>query len=147
MGLMVAGIFLLILEVYVVSYGILSIAGLVAFTMGSLFLFHGESGFISVQYPVILSSLAGVILSIGLLVWFLYQDSRKQKKTDNFFLPVGAIGHVLTKISSKEYQVKVRGEIWKAFSDEDLSIADAVEVSDVNTKDLSLKIKKRVSNL
>ena len=59
MGLIVAGIFLLILELFVVSYGILSIAGLIAFVMGSLFLFHGEAGFISIEYPIIFSSLAG----------------------------------------------------------------------------------------
>lgn len=142
MGLILAGVILLILEIYIVSYGILAIAGIIAFIMGSLFLFHGETGFISVQYPVIFSSLAGVILAAGLIVWYLYRDSKKQKKADDFFLPIGATGHVLSKLNDKEYQVKVRGEIWRATSDETLVVEDAVTVSEVDAKNLFIKIKK-----
>lgn len=144
MGLMIAGIFLLILEVFVVSYGILSIAGLIAFIMGSLFLFHGETGYISVQYPVIFSALGGVALALGLIVWYIYKEEKKQKKADDFFLPIGAQGHVLTVLSSGVYQVKVRGEIWRAFSDEELKLNEVVEVSEVDGKNLSIKIKKQI---
>lgn len=142
MGLILAGVFLLILEIYVVSYGILAIAGIAAFVAGSLFLFHGETGFISVQYPVIFSALAGVGLAVGLIVWYLVRESKNQKTTDNFFLPVGSNGHVMSKLSEKEYQVKVRGEIWRALSDEDLAIDQAVIVSEVDGKNLFIKIKK-----
>lgn len=142
MGLILAGVFLLILEIYVVSYGILAIAGIIAFITGSLFLFNGETGFISVQYPVILSSFAGIALAVGLIVWYLYRDSKNQKKTDDFFLPVGATGHVLNKLNEKEYQVKVRGEIWRAISDETLAVEDVVTVSEVDAKNLFIKIKK-----
>jgi membrane-bound serine protease (ClpP class) len=142
MGLILAGIFLLILEIYIVSYGILAIAGIAAFVMGSLFLFHGETGFISVQYPVIFSALAGAILAVGLIVWYLYRESKNKKHTDDFFLPVGATGYILNKISANEYQVKVRGEIWRAHSEEEFTVNQPVEVSEVNTKNLFIKIKK-----
>jgi membrane-bound serine protease (ClpP class) len=142
MGLIIAGIFLLILEIYVVSYGLLSIAGLVAFTMGSLFLFHGEGGFISIQYPVIFSTLAGVCVSISLLVFYLWKEKKKQPVLNDFFLPVGATGVVLTKISPSEYQVRVRGEIWRAMSDDSLEIQDSVKVSFVDPKKLIIQIKK-----
>lgn len=142
MGLILAGIVLLILEVFIVSYGILTITGLIAFIMGSLFLFHGETGYISVHYNVILSSLAGVALAVGLIVWYLFRESKKQKAPDNFFLPEGAIGHVLTRTSPTTYQVKVRGEIWRATSEDDLNINDAVEVISVDTQNLVIKIRK-----
>jgi membrane-bound serine protease (ClpP class) len=142
MALIIAGIALLILEVFIVSYGILSISGLIAFTMGSLFLFHGEGGFISVQYPVIISSLAGVVVSIGLILWYLYSESKKLKKTEDFFLPIGARGHVLTKLAPEEYQVKVRGEIWKARSNQELQVDDLVEVASVDSEHLIISIKK-----
>lgn len=142
MGLILAGIFLLVLEIYVLSYGILTVSGLVAFVLGSLFLFHGESGYISVQYTVVYSSLAGICLGIGFLTWFLLNDRRKLKTTEDFFLPVGARGSVLTKLSAGEYQVKVRGEIWRAFSSEELEINDPIEVSFVDAKDLVIKIKR-----
>jgi membrane-bound serine protease (ClpP class) len=147
MGLIIAGIFLLILEIYVVSYGILAIAGLISFTMGSLFLFHGESGFISVESSVIFSSLAGVTISLGLIVWYLYQDKKKLKKTDDFFLPVGAKGEVLTKIGPHEYQVKVRGEIWHAFSEQEFHINEIVYVSSVDPKNLTIRIQENESKI
>ncbi|MFP5386382.1 MAG: NfeD family protein [Bacteriovoracia bacterium] len=145
MGLILAGIVLLILEVFIVSYGILSIAGLIAFVMGSLFLFHGEKGFISIEYPLIMSSIAGVVVAVGLVTVYLIRDRKKQSLNENFFLPVGAKGTVLAKYSPKEYQVKVRGEIWRAFSDQDLELNDHVEVSSVDPKDLFINVKKDLS--
>lgn len=146
MGLIIAGIFLLILELYIVSYGILSVAGIIAFVMGSLFLFHGEAGFISVHYYVIISSMAGIFAAIGLVVWLLYRDRKQQRVVDNFFLPTGARGRVLTKLGPLEYQVKVKGEIWHAFSDEELNLNAPVEVVSVDTVKLRIKIKKDISS-
>lgn len=146
MGLIIAGIFLLILELYIVSYGILSVAGIIAFVMGSLFLFHGEAGFISVHYYVIISSMAGIFAAIGLVVWLLYRDRKQQRVVDNFFLPTGARGRVLTKLGPLEYQVKVKGEIWHAFSDEELNLNEPVEVVSVDTVKLRIKIKKDISS-
>ena len=142
MGLIAAGIFLLILEVFIVSYGILSITGIIAFTIGSLFLFKGESGLISIPYPTILSTLAAVVASVGSLTWYLWLESKKQSSTSDFFLPVGAKGAVLKKMGALEYQVKVRGEIWKAFSDVELNNNDAITVLFVDAEKLFLKIKK-----
>ncbi len=142
MGLIVAGIFLLILELFVVSYGILSIAGLIAFVMGSLFLFHGEAGFISIEYPIIFSSLAGVLLGLGLIVWLLLKENKKRKAPENFFFPIGGTGHILTILGPHEFQVKVKGEIWHARSKEDLAISDSIEVVSCDDKNLILNIKK-----
>lgn len=141
LGLILAGIFLLILEVFIVSYGILSIAGIIAFTVGSLFLFNGDTGFISIKYSVIVSSLAGVAVSVGFLVWYILKDQKK-KKPEDFFLPIGAKGTVLSKISEQEYQVKVRGEIWRAIASENLLINDHVEVSEIDAEHLFIKVKK-----
>jgi membrane-bound serine protease (ClpP class) len=144
LGLILAGIFLLILEVFIVSYGILSIGGIISFTIGSLFLFHGEGGYISIPYAVIISSLAGVILTLGLLLWFLLIKEKKQKVSADFFLPSGEKGYVLTKLGPREFQIKVRGEIWRAFSDDDLSVNDSIIVSEVDSNHLSIKVKKEI---
>ncbi|WP_408095425.1 NfeD family protein [Peredibacter sp. HCB2-198] len=142
MGLIVLGIALLILEVFITSYGLLSVAGLAAFVVGSLFLFHGDSGYISVEYPVLLSTLAGVATAIGLIVWYLWNDKKKQKSPGDFFLPTGAKGFVLTRLSGDQYQVKVLGEIWNAEAQENIEIGDQVEVTSVDPKQLLIKIKK-----
>lgn len=141
-ALIIAGIILLILEISIVSYGLLSIGGFAAIIMGSLFLFHGETGYISVEYSVMLSSLAGVAASIGLILWYLWKEEKKYAAVNDFFLPIGAQGAVLTKLSAHEYQVRVKGEIWKALSDEPLDVNDHVEVSQVDSSKLQIKVKK-----
>lgn len=142
MGLIAVGILLLILEVFITSYGILSIAGLSAFIMDSLFLFHGEEGFMSIDYPVILSTLAAVAVALGIILWFLWKDNKKTQNNKNFFLPVGDRGVVLTKLPNNEYQVKVRGEIWRGTSNDYLDVNDPVIIESVDSKKLYIKIKK-----
>ncbi|HXH31061.1 MAG TPA: NfeD family protein [Bacteriovoracaceae bacterium] len=141
-GLIIIGICLLVLEVFITSYGLLSIAGVAAFVAGSLFLFHGDAGFISVKYSVIFSTLAGVVSAGLLIVWLLYKERKKVVTPSHFFLPQDATGQILTKSSNQVYQVKVKGEIWKAISEEDLAIGEQVSVVAVNAQELSIKIKK-----
>lgn len=143
MGLIVAGIFLLVMELFVTSYGLLGLAGIAAFVMGSLFLFHGESGYISVEYPVIISTLSGVGFAVAIAVWYMLKEKKKQKPINNFFLPVGAQGVVLT-VAASDYQVKVRGEIWKATSDDALAAGDSVTVSEIIAEKLTIKVKKNL---
>jgi len=142
-GLILVGIVLFILEIFITSYGVLSFAGLSAFIMGSLFLFHGEGGFISVEYPVLFSTLAGVLVAVGIIVWYIYKDQKKQGKPENFFMPIGSLGFVMTKNQvTKFYQIKVRGEIWKASSETELQIGDTVEVTSIDQQSLLVLIKK-----
>ena len=142
MGLILLGVGLLVLEIYITSYGLLTVAGLVAFVVGSLFLFHGEGGYISVEYPVMFSVLGGVVAAVGFIVWYLWNDKKKENLSRNFFLPLGARGSVLTRISGDQYQVKVKGEIWNAQAEENIEIGDAVEVTSVDANKLLIKIKK-----
>jgi membrane-bound serine protease (ClpP class) len=141
MGLILVGMFFLVLEMYVTSYGLLALAGISSFVLGSLFLFKGESGFISIDYPVLISTLAAVGACLGFFIWFLYQDSRKQHKQSNFFVPAGEKGMVVS-FYQEQPMIKVRGEIWKAISDEPLSIGDQIQVMKVDSEHLVLHIKK-----
>lgn len=141
LGLMIAGVVLLVLEAYVTSYGLLAIGGIVSFILGSIFLFHGEAGFISVKYSVLLSTFAGVLFSISIIVLMLYRG-RHKGKVSSFFSPQGSAGTVLTELGPFTYQIKVRGEIWKAHSQEKLSLGDKVDVLHINEESLTAEIKK-----
>jgi membrane-bound serine protease (ClpP class) len=139
-GLIFLGVVLFVLEVFITSYGVLTLFGLISFIMGSLFLFQGETGFISVQYPVMFSILGGVFFSVGFIVWYLIKDKKKQIRETNYFLPLGAHGIVTTKGLST-YQVKVRGETWNASSSEPLSVGDRVEVISLDDHRLLIHVK------
>ncbi len=142
MGLIAAGIVLLIMEVFIVSYGLLSALGIAAFVVGSLFLFHAEEGFISIQYPVLLSTLAGVGFSVGIILYYFYREKKKSSQPSDFFLPVGAEGSVIQISSHGSYQVRVKGEIWNATSEDTLAIGDKVHVEKVLATQLIIQVKK-----
>lgn len=143
-GLMLVGVVCLVLEAYVTSYGLLGLAGIVAFALGSLFLFHGEEGFISIQYPVLISTFLGILTPMIFLTWYVLKDSVKKKKSPHFFVPLETEGIVLGK-KGDHYQVKVRGEIWNARSDDAIENGDQVIVTDADEKKLILKIKRKTT--
>lgn len=143
-GLVLVGVVCLILEMYVTSYGLLGIAGIVSFGLGSVFLFHGEEGFISVQYPVLLSTFLGILVPMIFLSWYVLKDIKKKTASTDFFIPLGSEGVVMGRNGSN-YQVKVRGEIWNARADEELETGDAIAVTEADNKLLSLKIRKKTS--
>jgi membrane-bound serine protease (ClpP class) len=140
-ALIFIGAILLILEIYVTSYGLLAISGVVSFVAGSLFLFHDEAGYISVNYKMLLSTLLGVSFAILVIVWFYFKDKRNQKIPSSFFVPIGSLGKVM-KIDGPLFIVKVKGEIWRGTSTETLAIDDDVEITAVDSEKLIIEIKK-----
>ena len=142
-SLLILGIILLVAEIYITSYGILSILGLLSFGLGSLFLFHGDVGFISIQHSVLISSFLGIFLSTSILTWYIVRENRKFKKSDLFSL-LGVEGIVLKK-NSDSYQVKIRGEIWNAYSDESLEEKEVIVVEKYDPEKLVIKIKPQRS--
>lgn len=143
--LIIVGVVLLILELHIVSYGLLGLGGLVALVTGSLFLFHGESGFISIEYTMLISMIIGIVASMGFLFWYLWKEDKKWKKASDFFIPLGSQGTVMSLHESDHtYQIKVRGEIWKSISDEKLTIGDQVIVTEINSELLIAKVKKHI---
>lgn len=141
-GLIAVGVICLVLEMYITSYGLLGIAGVTAFGLGSLFLFHGEGGFISIDYPILVSTFLGILVPLLFLTWFVLRDVRKKKPGTSFFVPINTDGTVMGK-RGDHYQVKVRGEIWNARSAELLSDGDSVSVIEADDKNLVLTVRKK----
>jgi membrane-bound serine protease (ClpP class) len=143
LALIIFGMILIILEVYITSYGLLGLGGLTALIFGSLFLFHGESGFISVEYKIIISTIIGILASVGFLLWYLWKEDKKWKNVSDFFIPIGSQGTVVSRLpGDNTYQIKVRGEIWKSISDEKLEIGDKVIVTEIYNEHLTARVKK-----
>lgn len=141
--LILTGVILLIMEIYITSYGLLGLGGFASFIMGSLFLFHGESGFIAIDYPALISILLAVATSVGIIGWYLIREKRRQPKHEDFFLPLGSQGIVLSNLEESHlYQVKVRGEIWRAESHSTLKAGDFVEILSIDREKLLAKIIK-----
>jgi membrane-bound serine protease (ClpP class) len=126
-----------IMELKITSYGLLSIAGVVSFLLGSIMLFEVTSPEIKVSWRVILPTLgvvSGFFVAVAGLV-FKAQVSRPQTGADGMF---GKIGVVKSAIDP-EGKVLVHGELWKARARD--RIPEGASVRVVKVVDLVLEVE------
>jgi membrane-bound serine protease (ClpP class) len=143
LGLIILSFILFILEAYITSYGILSIAGVASLIFGSLFLFRTQDSYLELQLSVIISSVAAIIIYLFVVGFVIY---RGRKKTQPFFEVTNEIGIISNIINSADginkYQVRVAGEIWNAFSGDDYTIGEKVAVIEQNNNEMKITINK-----
>lgn len=143
MSLIVLSFILFVLEAYITSFGILTLAGLTSLIFGSLFLFRTDNSFIELERAVVFSVVAAIGIYVSFLGWFFLKTYRKHKDYYSAETKEG----VILKVQSEEngiykYQVRVHGEIWNAQSNENLIINDNVLVNSADEDELILTITK-----
>lgn len=142
-ALLVAGVFLLVLEVFITSYGLLTLAGLGCLFAGSLFLFDTPDAWMSVQYTTIFSTLGGVVAFVGFIAYYL---ARHRSAKVRFFEHLGESATVVNAIAAEGtqtiYQVKTRGEIWRARGPAGLAQGAHVKIVQEDPQDLTLTIQQ-----
>lgn len=127
LGLIILSFVLFIIEIYVTSYGILSIGALVALISGSLFLYRTDDAYITMSKSLIFSTVAAIALFIIFIAVYMIRDHKNIGKT-TFNDMVDQRGEVLSFLDEDEgtyfYQMKVNGEIWKVKSSKELEIGE-----------------------
>lgn len=139
LALLFLGLALFAAEVYVTSYGLLSIGGFIAFVFGALLLFDTPESDMRVGYEVIIATSLALGLFVLFVVYFL---------TKSFKLPAqGGFeglreqqGEVLSWEGNKG-KVFVQGEYWDAYSDEPLEKGDRIRVIK-SEGELRIKVSK-----
>ena len=141
LALIVVGIILFILELKIVSHGLLGIGGTVALLLGSIMLIDTESTleFATLSLSVVLST---VIFTALFFIFAIGMGIRAQRRKPVTGVEgiVGETGEALTKLNPNG-QVRVHGEIWNATSAQGVIAAGSrVTVRGVN--DLRLTVGK-----
>jgi membrane-bound serine protease (ClpP class) len=103
---------LFILELAVISYGLLSIGGVVCLFLGSLLLFNFEYGYQGLPMQVILPTIAAVSGFIALGLYLITRSQVKPRQSGQEAM-LGLPGKVVNW-SGDRGQVLVRGELWRA---------------------------------
>lgn len=126
--LLLLGVALIIAEVFVPSFGILGIGGVVSFVMGSLFLYDPSvtGGYALPLETIIPVSLALALAMLGLT--FLAVKSTKVKKRGSFDDMIGMVGEVAELTEPNKGLVNVNGEIWSFKSSHSVSVGEEVKV-------------------
>lgn len=145
LALIVFGVILLLLEIKVVSHGMLAIGGIAALLVGSLLLIRPGSGLevMRISRTLIFSTVA---ITAGFFLFVIGMGIRAQRRN-----PVtgpeamtGEIAFTLDELNPSG-RVKMQGEIWNATSVSGvINIGEQVRVKEV--KNLTLYVEHRVLN-
>jgi len=142
LALIIFAIILFILEIKIVSHGILSVGGVISLVLGSLMLIKDESALeaVSISIEVI------VIIAILTLLFFLVAitlgiKAQRKKVTTGAEGIVGETGIAITDLEP-EGEVKVHGEIWRAESMDGI-IQSGTKVKIDSLSELKLKVRKQ----
>ena len=126
LGLMMLGLALMVGELFMPSFGILGIGGVISFVMGSILLFDRESGNLAVSMPLIIAVSA---LSAGfflIVIRSLYAARLRPVVTGSEEL-IGATGQIAADFSGTG-TIYIHGEQWNARSDTPMRSGDDARV-------------------
>lgn len=124
--LIILAVIFFILEMKIASYGLLSIAGVTSFLLGSLMLFEGEVPGVKVSLDVLLPTfifISAFFVAVSALV-FKSQISKSRSGAEGL---IGETGIVKNDIMP-EGKVFVHGELWKAISKNPIRAGTRVRV-------------------
>lgn len=141
LGLLALSFILFILEVYITSYGLLSLLGLAALVTGSLFLYETDNSYMSLAPEVIAAAIAAVGCFLGLVLYFLVKDIKSFKK-HHFNEAIGKKALIIETLPSPtpgefNYRVKVEGEIWRAKAQREYQVGQYVDVHSIDNDTLT----------
>lgn len=138
--LILLGLVLFILEIKVVSFGMLSVAGLACFFIGSLILYDFEYGFVGLPLSTVTGVSLGLAVVVGTAVYLVIRAHRKRPHQGLQAL-IGDTAIIRTW--EGEYgQIMVRGEIWRAYSDTSLNLVEGDSVKIIQASGLKLQISE-----
>lgn len=141
LALIIFAVILFILEIKIVSHGLLTVGGIVSLILGSIMLIDVESAleFAEISWEIIAIVAVLTFLFFTFAITLGIKAQRKQPTT-GFEGMIGETGKAITDLNP-EGTVRIHGEIWKAVnSGEEIKAGTEVFVKEV--KNLILKVDK-----
>ncbi len=136
--LIVLAIVLFILELNILSYGLLTVGGIISFMLGAMILF--DSPLPGFQIPI--ETIISVVIFL-LFFFFIVVRSiivvHKEKVSTGLEALIGENGIAVNDFK-KQGKVIVRGEVWSAITNDDILKNDKIEV--IDTSGMILQVKK-----
>ncbi len=140
LALLVLGVVFIVLEFNVISYGLLSFAGLISFVLGSMLLFRGPVPEMRLSLNFVLPTAVVFVALMALMVHLAVHAQRSRVLTGRAGL-VSEIGEATIDFDPDgRGQVFVHGEIWRARAEATIRRGDAVEIVDVGSG-LSVEVR------
>lgn len=136
--LIILSVILFVLELKIISHGLLAVGAIISLTLGSIMLFESDESAMRVSWSVIIPTVTGVsaffIFALGLAVkaWM------SKPRTGGQGL-IGEVGVALTDVDP-EGKVAVHGEYWNARADSHIPRGEKVRV--IRVDNLSIYVTR-----
>ncbi|MBX3708531.1 MAG: nodulation protein NfeD [Gammaproteobacteria bacterium] len=127
--LVLIGIGFMMLEVYMASFGIIGIGGIIAFIIGSIMLFDTYDANYQLHWALIITT-SVISIAFFFMIFNLMIKSHKNKIITGQEGLIGSTGVILSK-KDNDIVVRVLGEIWNAKSSYALHPGDTVRVTQI----------------
>jgi membrane-bound serine protease (ClpP class) len=127
--LIILGVVLFILELKVVSYGVLSLGGLASLIFGGLLLIRTDAPFLQVSLSFIVPTAVTFGAALLLLSWLAVKTKRRVSVTGVEGM-VGTIAVAKTDLAPRG-RVLLQGELWDAVSEEPIREGEEAEVKSI----------------
>ena len=136
--LILLGAILFIAEISIMSYGLLSVSGVISIFLGSTMLIDSEDPAMQISRAILYPTLGlTVVLSIGIIV--LATRTRNLRKLGGMEGMIGETGLVKESLNLHG-SVLVHGELWEAESDTQVNEGEMVRVDSI--EGLKIKVSK-----
>jgi membrane-bound serine protease (ClpP class) len=127
LGLIILGLAFMTAEMFIPSFGVLGIGGVIAFVIGSVMLIDTDIPGYGVPWGIIFS----VALASALFIFFVVGmalKARQRPVVSGSEEMIGSSGEVLEGFDGKEGWARVHGEIWRIRSKQPLSRGQKIRV-------------------
>ncbi|KJR40542.1 membrane-bound serine protease (ClpP class) [Candidatus Magnetoovum chiemensis] len=139
--LIIVGIILLVLEIKIISHGILTIGGIISMTIGSLMLFDSDFPFYQLSINLVVITVGMTALFFAVVIRLAYNAWKRKPLTGKEGI-IDSIGISKTTIEpNKEGMIIVHGELWRAYSDN--FIENGKEVIVIEMVGLRVKVREK----
>jgi membrane-bound serine protease (ClpP class) len=138
--LIILAIVLFILEIKIISHGVLTIGGVISMVIGSLMLFDSPAPFLRLSLSLVIPAVLVTALFFTATFRLAYRALKIKPSTGGEGL-IGKEGKAITDITKDSGTVALHGEVWSASSDDVINKGDRIEV--ISLSGLQIKVKKK----
>jgi membrane-bound serine protease (ClpP class) len=130
--LLMLGLGMLVLEIKVTSYGLLTVGGVVSLVFGAMMLIDAPEPELRLSLGFVLPTVIG-LAGLAIFLVRLGLAAQRRPAVSGTAAIIGATGRVLTPLTpGATGQVRVLGEIWRARATEPIAVDAAVRVDDMD---------------
>ena len=138
--LIILSLILFVLEIKIISHGLLTIGGIISMVIGSLMLFDSPAPFLRISLALILPAVIVTALFFTATFSLAYRALKRRPATGGEGL-IGTEGKAVTDITRDSGMAALHGEVWSATSDDMIKKGDKIEV--IALSGLQIKVKKK----